>query len=234
MYPQLVKLTQCVLSLSHWNSSPERGFSVNKRLLDVHGYAIYEDKIIALRVVKDAPLRVRGIPEFPITRELLDSVSASWSKYEVDHLARLQAENTQRKKGEQMKEENERRIVAEKQVAEINNKIVQFKSNISVANDLIDLAQVNIKQAVEEENTQKSRQLIQQGLSKLQVGTERKRKFEKDLQKLQKEKSDCMGKQNKWLQFLVISELYCELWTFCIMLKLNMIIFSFIRGYTCL
>ena len=84
MYPQLVKLTQCVLSLSHWNSSPERGFSVNKRLLDVHGYAIYEDKIIALRVVKDAPLRVRGIPEFPITRELLDSVSASWSKYEAD------------------------------------------------------------------------------------------------------------------------------------------------------
>ena len=124
----------------------------------MHGYAIYEDKIIALRVVKDAPLRVRGIPEFPIIRELLDSVSASWSKYEVDHLARLQAENTQRKKGEQMKEENERRIVAEKQVAEINNKIVQFKSNISVANDLIDLAQVNIKQAVEEKNTQKSRQ----------------------------------------------------------------------------
>ena len=96
-----------------------------------------------------------------------------------------------------MKEENERRIVAEKQVAEINNKIVQFKSNISVANDLIDLAQVNIKQAVEEKNTQKSRQLIQHGLSKLQVGTERKRKFEKDLQKLQNEKSDCMGKKNK-------------------------------------
>ena len=229
MYPQLVKLTQCVLSLSYWNSSPERGFSVNKRLLDVHGYATYEAKIIALRMVKDAPLRAGGIPEFPITRELLDSVSASWSKYEVDHLARLQTENTQRKKGEQMKEENERRIVAEKQVAEINNKIVQFKSNISVANDLIDLAQVNIKQAVEEKSTQKSRQLIQQGLSKLQVGTERKRKFEKDLQKLQNEKSDCMGKKNKWLQFLVISELYCEL--YCIMLKLNMIIYSFIRGY---
>ena len=76
-----------------------------------------------------------------------------------------------------MKEENERRIVAEKQVAEINNKIVQFKSNISVANDLIDLAQVNIKQAVEEKNTQKSRQLIQHGLSKLQVGTEKKTKI---------------------------------------------------------
>ena len=54
-----------------------------------------------------------------------------------------------------MKGENERRIVAEKQGAEIDNKIVQCKSNISVANDLFDLAQVNIKQAVEEINTQK-------------------------------------------------------------------------------
>ena len=48
-----------------------------------------------------------------------------------------------------MKEENERRIVAEKQVAEIYDKIVQCKSNISVANDLIDSAPVNIKQTFE-------------------------------------------------------------------------------------
>ena len=90
-----------------------------------------------------------------------------------------------------------RRIVVEKQVAEIDDKIVQCKSNISVANDLIDLAEVNIKQAVEEKNTEKSRQLIQQGLSKLQVGAERKRKFEQDLQKLQKGKSDRLAKKNK-------------------------------------
>ena len=89
-----------------------------------------------------------------------------------------------------------RRIVVEKQVAEIDDKIVQCKSSISVANDLIDLAEVNIKQAVEEKNTEKSRQLTQQGLSKLQVGAERKRKFE-DLQKLQKGKSDRLAKKNK-------------------------------------
>ena len=120
-----------------------------------------------------------GILEFPITRELLDSVSASWSKYEADCLARLRAENAERKKREQMKEEYDIRIVAEKQVAKIDVKIVQWKSNISVANDLIDLAQVNTKQAVEEKNTQKSRELTQQGLSKIQVGTERKQKLKK-------------------------------------------------------
>ena len=120
-----------------------------------------------------------GILEFPITRELLDSVSASWSKYEADCLARLRAENAERKKREQMKEEYDIRIVAEKQVAKIDVKIVQWKSNISVANYLIDLAQVNTKQAVEEKNTQKSRELTQQGLSKIQVGTERKQKLKK-------------------------------------------------------
>ena len=90
-----------------------------------------------------------------------------------------------------------RRIVVEKQVAEIDDKIVQCKSNISVANDLIDLAEVNIKQAVEEKNTEKSRQLTQQGPSKLHVGAERKRKFEEDLQKLEKGKNDRLVKKNK-------------------------------------
>ena len=66
-----------------------------------------------------------------------------------------------------MKEEIERKKVAVKQVAEIDDKIVQCKLNISFANDLIDLAQVNIKQAVEEKNTRKSRRITQQGLSKL-------------------------------------------------------------------
>ena len=51
-----------------------------------------------------------------------------------------------------MKGENGRKIVAEKQVAEIDD-------NISFTNYLIDQAEVNIKQAVEEKRTQKSRQL---------------------------------------------------------------------------
>ena len=44
----------------------------------------------------------------------------------------------QRGRREQMKQENERRIVDEKQVAEVDGKIIQCKSNISVANDLTD------------------------------------------------------------------------------------------------
>ena len=73
-YPQLAKHAQCVLSLSHGNSTPERGFSLCKRLFDLHGYSTYEETIIALRMVKDELLGVDGGLEFPITRELLESV----------------------------------------------------------------------------------------------------------------------------------------------------------------
>ena len=35
-YTQLISLVKCILSLSHGNSTPEWGFSINKYLLEVH------------------------------------------------------------------------------------------------------------------------------------------------------------------------------------------------------
>ena len=93
----MAELAQCILSLSHGNRTPEREFSVKKQLFDVNGYSTYEDTIIALRMVKDALLCIIGcVLEFPITRELLDSVRASWSKYEADRSGSLQAEEEER------------------------------------------------------------------------------------------------------------------------------------------
>ena len=47
---------KCVLSISHGNSAPENGFSINKHILDIYGHSLKEDTIEALRVVKDAIL----------------------------------------------------------------------------------------------------------------------------------------------------------------------------------
>ena len=44
----------CVLSLSHRNLVPERGFSMNKIMLKSHGYTIDNDTIVALSLVKDS------------------------------------------------------------------------------------------------------------------------------------------------------------------------------------
>ena len=45
-------LARCILWLSHGNAVPERGFSINGKILDAHGYSISEETIIALRTGK--------------------------------------------------------------------------------------------------------------------------------------------------------------------------------------
>ena len=70
-YQQLVALVQCILSLSHGNAVPERGFSLNKNLLDVHGFSTSEQTIISLRLVKDYIHHDGGSTKFPISDSLL-------------------------------------------------------------------------------------------------------------------------------------------------------------------
>ena len=47
-FKHLASLANCVLSLSHGNAAPERGFSLNKKLLDIHGTTIQDETITAL------------------------------------------------------------------------------------------------------------------------------------------------------------------------------------------
>ena len=49
-----------MLSLSHGDAVPERGFSINKILLDAHGPNIGEDKIVQIRLVEDELHRLVG------------------------------------------------------------------------------------------------------------------------------------------------------------------------------
>ena len=50
-YTQLFRLVKCVLSISHSNSVPEWGFSINKHLLSLHGSLIKDETIVALKMV---------------------------------------------------------------------------------------------------------------------------------------------------------------------------------------
>ena len=68
-HPHLFSLVRCVLSISHGNSVPERGFSYNKYLLSLHGGSTSDETIIALRLVKDSLLLAGGIMNFPINSQ---------------------------------------------------------------------------------------------------------------------------------------------------------------------
>ena len=97
------------VSITHGNSVPERGFSINKYLLQVHGFATSEKAIEALRFVKDKNCRVGGVMKFPINRELLSFVKRAHGRYvaylEVERELR-EKEEREKKKADKEKEEN--------------------------------------------------------------------------------------------------------------------------------
>ena len=83
-YPFLVSLFKLVLSISHGNSAPENGFSINKAMLDIHGYSLGKSTIEALRFVKDAILKHSSILDIPVTRSLIDNIKNSRKRYMAD------------------------------------------------------------------------------------------------------------------------------------------------------
>ena len=68
----LFALAKDILSLSHRKVVPERGFSINKYLVCIHGNSINEE-IVALRLVKDFICSEGGFSTVIITTELLQS-----------------------------------------------------------------------------------------------------------------------------------------------------------------
>ena len=95
-YPFLVSLFKLVLSISHGIIAPENGFSINKALLDIHGYSLGESTIEPLRFVKDAILKHSSILDNPLTSSLLDDFQDSRKRY----MAYLEAQRAIEKKEE--------------------------------------------------------------------------------------------------------------------------------------
>ena len=65
-------LAKAILSLSDRKVVPERGFSINKSLVSIHGNSI-DEKIVALRLVKKFICSEGGFSTIIITTELLQS-----------------------------------------------------------------------------------------------------------------------------------------------------------------
>ena len=83
-YTHLICLVKCILSQSHGNSTPGRGFSINNYILEVHGNLTSEKALESLRFVKDDVCRVGEVANFPISRKLISSVKNAHSQYVAD------------------------------------------------------------------------------------------------------------------------------------------------------
>ena len=104
-FPVLTAIMKCILSMSHGNSAPESGFSINKHILDIHGHSLKEDTIEAIRVVKDAILRYPSLLDIPITKEMIKNVKASRQRYQADLEVKRQLLEKEAAKKRRRKEE---------------------------------------------------------------------------------------------------------------------------------
>ena len=59
-------MARCILSLPNGNADPERGFSINKSVLQIHGTSLEEDTIVALQLVKDYIVLNNGVDKIDI------------------------------------------------------------------------------------------------------------------------------------------------------------------------
>ena len=70
-FPHFFALDNCVLTLSHGNADPKRGFSIINYPLKIHGLTTSESTIEALRLVKDFNIRKGGIEKVSISKTLI-------------------------------------------------------------------------------------------------------------------------------------------------------------------
>ena len=83
-FPLIVSMFQAVAFISHGNSAPESGFSINKYMLKLHGNSLAPDTMEAIRFVKDTILSYGGFLEVPVTKPLLESAKLTYSRFNAD------------------------------------------------------------------------------------------------------------------------------------------------------
>ena len=132
---QLVALVQCILSHYHGNAVPERGFSLNRNLLDVHGFSTSEQTIISLRLVKDY---IHHVPtKFPTSGSLINCCGNAKAKC-IDTAEKKKAEeNAVRKRIQAGKERVERINTQILALADLEKHISDQNPKIRVADNLI-------------------------------------------------------------------------------------------------
>ena len=81
-YNTIAKLSLFVLLLPHGNADPERGVSLNKNVLTVHGFSIKEETLEAIRMVKDFIIRNNGVMNIEISKDLIEHCKVSHTRYQ--------------------------------------------------------------------------------------------------------------------------------------------------------
>lgn len=175
-------LALCVLSLPHANVEPERGFSINKSLLNIHGYSTKEETIEAVRLVKDFIIQRGGIDKVKVTKEMMKSCEKARARY----VAFLEQK---KKLEEQIKVDREKQEAVKKAkdaVSDIDNDISFVKRGIEVAEKSIEEGNLELGVVMKRKSLNRDKLVCCQ--SKIDMGLKRKAELQDDLKKLEEKK----------------------------------------------
>lgn len=139
-FGELTKLSKTYLSLSHGNAAPERGFSLNKYVLQGREQ-LKEDTITAIRMVKDGISLYDKVEDFPINQRLIDLCASSRKRY----FLHLDVEKQQRKlltkenQTEIEKRDNQKKKTEKlTDIRNLENQIAEQNLKLKVADKLIE------------------------------------------------------------------------------------------------
>ena len=185
-YIQLFPLVRCVLSLSHGSSVPERGFSINKILLDAHGHSIKEDTVVALRFVKDKLHSIGGATKFFINRHLIESCKAAHAKSVADEEKKLMEREEETKRLAEAARKEKEQQDKKKELEKIEHMIGVCRNHLNVADGIVDLGNSTLKAVISSGKMNMAELVSAQ--AKIDMGLNRKRSIQNEIDQLESKK----------------------------------------------
>ena len=183
-YAFLVSLFQVILSISHGNSAPENGFSINKAMLDAHGNSLGESTIEALRFVKDAILRYPSILDIPVTRSLIDNVKDARTRYMADLESTRKIEQEEAARKRELDAQKKVEYEKSEELSVVRVSLQQLQNGLAVADDSVKEGNDQLKELLSQKNCTKHQ--LQRAQSKIEMGLKRRAELEADKEVLQK------------------------------------------------
>ena len=181
-FSTLRSLLNCVLILLHDDADPDRGFSVNKHQLNIHGSTASEETVEALRFVKDCLNRKGGVESIKVSKGLIKVCQKAHSLY-TQEFAEKRKQEIETKEAAIRAQEREKK---QDKLKEMDNDSAIIKSGIEIAENSVkdgnsDLESLLAKVTLDRDAIAKAHQNIS-------MGAKRKSELEVSLQEAQKKR----------------------------------------------
>lgn len=137
-YTYLSVLVKALLSIPHGNADVERGFSVNKLMLDNRSNLSIES-INGIRQVKSFVQQIGGVENFKVTQAVIKAAKGSFKRYSN----RLQKGNDNHEKRKNIEESKEQKLKREE---------LELQSKLTASQEMLSSAEKNIEDGINRKN----------------------------------------------------------------------------------